>query len=116
MKTIHEDRPWGGFDVLCDQLNTKVKKIVIFPGQRMSLQSHSFRDEHWIIVQGKALATIGDQTVELTCGQHRFVNRGVKHRLACSGDVPLELIEVQVGDSFAEDDIVRYEDDYQRAE
>jgi mannose-6-phosphate isomerase-like protein (cupin superfamily) len=116
MKPNHEDRPWGGFDVLCDQRNTKVKKLVVYPGQRLSLQSHCFRDEHWIVVQGKALATIGDQTVELTYGQQLFIMRGIKHRLACLGDVTLEVIEVQVGDDFAEDDIVRYEDDYQRDE
>jgi mannose-6-phosphate isomerase-like protein (cupin superfamily) len=116
MDPSHEDRPWGSFDVLADQTNTKVKRLLVNPGQRLSLQSHKLRDEHWVIVQGTAQVTLDDHTFEATYGKHIFIARGTKHRIACAGDSPVEIIEVQVGDDFPEEDIVRYADDYHRAD
>ncbi len=116
MDPSHEDRPWGSFDVLADQPHTKVKRLTVKPGQRLSLQSHKLRDEHWVIVSGSAEVTLDDKTLELSYGQHVYVKRGVKHRIACRGSIPVEIIEVQTGDAFPEEDIVRYADDYNRVD
>ena len=70
MTLSHEDRPWGTFYVLVDQDNTKVKRLVVNPGQRLSLQSHKQRDEHWVITRGKALINLDDETIEATYGTH----------------------------------------------
>ncbi len=109
------DRPWGSFYILEDEAYTKVKRLVVNPGHRLSLQSHEHRDEHWVIVRGMARVTLNGATTDHHYGEHIFIRRGTRHRVACLGPDPVELIEVQVGDSFAEEDIVRYEDDYQRA-
>lgn len=110
-----EERPWGAFFVLADLPNTKVKIIRVKPGERLSYQSHEQRAEHWIVTSGVAEVTINGDTQKYTYGQHIFIPRGAKHRMACpAGDVPLEIVEIQVGDGFAESDIVRYEDDYKR--
>jgi mannose-6-phosphate isomerase len=109
------DRPWGSFIVLADLPYTKVKRLIINPGHRLSYQSHKHRDEHWVVVRGKAQITLDGVVTQHSYGEHIFFPRGTKHRLACAGDEPMEIIEVQIGDSFAEDDIVRYEDDYDRA-
>jgi mannose-6-phosphate isomerase-like protein (cupin superfamily) len=113
-KTNRTDRPWGSFVILADGANAKVKRLVVNPGQRLSLQSHKFRDEHWVVVAGKAEITLDATTKVIGYGEHIFVKRGTKHRIACSGQQPTEIIEVQVGESFAEEDIVRYSDDYGR--
>ncbi len=109
-----EERPWGAFYVLLDAQNTKVKKLVVNPGQRLSLQSHKLREEHWVIVSGRALVTLNDTEKEYGYGQYVNVPRGTKHRVACLSQEPVELIEVQVGDAFPEEDIIRYNDDYNR--
>jgi mannose-6-phosphate isomerase-like protein (cupin superfamily) len=109
------DRPWGSFFVLVDQENTKVKRLVCNPGHRLSYQSHKLRDEHWVVVQGEATVTLDDVTKKYIYGEHIFIKRGTKHRLACEGTEPVEIIEVQTGEDFPEEDIVRYSDDYQRA-
>lgn len=108
------DRPWGSFFVLEDSEVAKVKRLVVNPGQRLSLQSHAHRDEHWVIVAGTAEVTLDDTVHELGYGSHVFVKRGTRHRIACRSQDPVVIIEVQVGDSFAEDDIVRFSDDYGR--
>ncbi len=113
-KNNRTDRPWGSFFVLEDSARTKVKRLVVNPGQRLSYQSHEHRDEHWIVIAGVALVTLNDVVSEHRYGDHIFVGRGTKHRIACGGPEPVEIIEVQVGDSFAEEDIVRYSDDYNR--
>ncbi len=110
------DRPWGSFFILEDTNAAKVKRLLVNPGQRLSLQSHKQRDEHWIVVRGTATVTLNDTVTEYSYGQHVYVPRGTKHRISNSGDVPVEIIEVQIGDSFAEEDIVRYSDDYGRSE
>lgn len=108
------DRPWGSFFVLEDSQRAKVKRLLVNPGQRLSLQSHTHRDEHWVVVRGHAKVTLNEQTLDLQYGDHVFVKRGTRHRIACSGSEPVEIIEVQTGDSFEEEDIVRYSDDYGR--
>lgn len=110
------DRPWGSFFILEDSQKAKVKRLLVNPGQRLSLQSHKSRDEHWVIIRGIATVTRDDETKEFSYGEHVYIKRGTKHRLACHGPEPVEIIEVQTGDSFAEDDIVRYSDDYGRSE
>ena len=109
------DRPWGSFIVLEDHAHTKVKRLVVNPGHRLSLQSHKLRDEHWVVVRGIARVTLDDETKDFAYGDHVFVKRGVKHRIACAGPEPVEIIEVQTGEAFPEEDIVRYSDDYERA-
>ena len=107
-------KPWGEYHILTDLPHTKVKRLVINPGHRLSLQSHKMREEHWVVVQGVASVTVGEQTKDLTYGQYIFVPKGTKHRIACAGNKPVEIIEVQTGEAFPEEDIVRFEDDYKR--
>jgi mannose-6-phosphate isomerase-like protein (cupin superfamily) len=117
---VHEenrtDRPWGSFFILDDQSHTKVKRLLVNPGHRLSLQSHKHRDEHWVVVRGVATVTLDEQTKDFRYGDHIFVKRGVKHRIACNGQEPVEIIEVQTGEAFPEEDIVRYSDDYNRVD
>lgn len=108
------DRPWGSFFILEDLSYTKVKRLLVNPGQRLSLQSHKLRDEHWVVVRGVARVTLDDETRDIRYGDHVFVKRGTRHRIACHGDEPVELIEVQVGEAFPEEDIERFQDDYNR--
>ena len=110
------DRPWGSFFILEDSNLVKVKRLLVNPGQRLSLQSHEHRDEHWVVIRGVASVTLDDTTEEYRYGQLVFVKRGTRHRIANSGTEPVEIIEIQTGDSFAEEDIKRYSDDYGRAE
>jgi mannose-6-phosphate isomerase-like protein (cupin superfamily) len=109
------DRPWGSFFVLEDTAGTKVKRLLVNPGERLSYQSHKFRAEHWVVVRGTATVTLDDVTRDYAYGEYVFVPKGSKHRIANAGSEPLEIIEVQVGESFAEEDIVRYSDDYHRS-
>lgn len=109
------DRPWGSFFILEDSDRAKVKRLLVNPGQRLSLQSHKHRDEHWVVIRGVAKVTLDDETHEFGYGTHIYVPRGTRHRIACDGPEPVEIIEVQCGDSFAEEDIVRYSDDYGRS-
>lgn len=110
------DRPWGSFFILEDGPTSKVKRLLVKPGERLSLQSHKFRDEHWVVIRGVAQVTLNDNTTEYRYGQHVYVPRGTKHRISNSGNEPVEIIEVQTGESFAEEDITRYNDDYGRAQ
>ena len=92
----------------------KVKRIVVTPGGRLSLQSHKHRAEHWTVVAGEATVTIGEIVRNLTRGQAVDIQQGDVHRLENFGETDVELIEVQFGDYLGEDDIVRYHDVYQR--
>jgi mannose-6-phosphate isomerase-like protein (cupin superfamily) len=109
-----ERRPWGAFFVLDEGEAYKVKRIVVTPQGRLSLQSHAHRAEHWIVVSGEATVTVGDAVVSLVRGQSIDIARGQRHRLENFGATDLELIEVQFGDYLGEDDIVRYDDIYAR--
>lgn len=107
-------RPWGYYDDLRESADHKIKEIVVNPGERLSLQKHQRRAEHWIVVRGEALVTVGKQETLLKSGQSVDVPMGAKHRISNPGSTSLLLVEVQMGDYFGEDDIIRLEDDYDR--
>ena len=111
---ISETRPWGSFHVLDEQPGFKVKRISVSPGGRLSLQSHKHRSEHWIVVRGVATVTVGTEVVELDRGEAIDIPLGAKHRLENPGNELVEIIEVQFGDYLGEDDIIRYDDIYNR--
>lgn len=108
-------RPWGFYENLVDAASHKVKRITVYPGKRLSLQSHERRSEHWFIVEGEALFTRNDDIVPLRPGMAVDIGRRDRHRIECTGPGNLVFIEIQTGDYFGEDDIVRYEDDFGRA-
>lgn len=110
-----ETRPWGRFIVLDDTPTCKVKRIIVEPGQRLSYQLHHRRAEHWTVVAGTALVTLNGEDITVEPGASIDIPRGADHRVRNPGAEPLEFIEVQMGDYFGEDDIVRLEDDYGRA-
>lgn len=107
-------RPWGKYEILMEQPGYKVKKITVYPGSKLSLQSHKMRSEHWIIAKGKAKVTKGNEVVILKENESTFIPMKTKHRLENSTKKDLEIIEIQVGKYLKEDDIVRYDDDYNR--
>lgn len=107
-------RPWGQYSVLESGARFKVKRIVVLPGQKLSLQMHYHRSEHWIVVTGTAKVTIGDVEKLLHENESVYISKSTVHRLENPGKVPLEMIEVQVGEYTGEDDIVRFEDVYGR--
>ena len=107
-------RPWGSYTVLETNHEYKIKRIVVKPGKRLSLQKHFHRSEHWIVVSGTALVIIGDQEILLKANESTYIPIGEQHRLENPGKVDTVLIEVQVGDYMGEDDILRIEDDFER--
>ena len=107
-------RPWGWYDSIDQGERFKVKRIMVKPGASLSLQKHSKRAEHWVVVSGVAEITCGDKTLLLHENQSTYIPLGEVHRLANPGKQPLEIIEVQSGDYLGEDDIVRLEDQYGR--
>ena len=109
-----EQRPWGGYIVLIDNENYKVKKLTINPKKRFSLQYHNKRTETWTIVKGKLQITIGDKKQIYSYGETVSVPVKTIHRIENIGDEIAEVIEVQTGTYFGEDDIVRLEDDFGR--
>jgi mannose-6-phosphate isomerase len=108
------ERPWGYYEVLMEDLEHKLKRIVVYPGARLSLQRHRHRDEHWLIVSGEALFTLNADEIILRKGQSIDIPRGAPHRVRNAGPSDLVIVEVQTGDSFDENDIERLEDDYGR--
>jgi mannose-1-phosphate guanylyltransferase / mannose-6-phosphate isomerase len=108
-------RPWGSYDSVDVGDGFQVKRIKVKPGGRLSLQSHTRRAEHWIVVRGSARVTRDDEVFELHANQSTYIPIGARHRLENPGSQTLELIEVQSGDYLGEDDIVRYEDVYGRS-
>lgn len=108
-------RPWGSYTVIDRGPGYKVKQVLVHPGKRLSLQRHRHRAEHWVVVQGKALVTIGSETRLLQANQSVYVPAETVHRLENPGSEPLRLIEIQTGAYLEEDDIVRLEDDFWRA-
>jgi mannose-6-phosphate isomerase len=112
---LEEDhRPWGYYQVYADEADHKVKRIVVYPGKRLSLQRHQRRAEHWYILYGEALVTRGDQEIRLVAEQAIDIPRGAIHRVSNPGGEDMAFIEVQTGDYFGEDDIERLEDDFGR--
>ncbi len=108
-------RPWGSYQSVDHGPRFQVKRIVVKPRGRLSLQLHHHRAEHWIVVQGTARVTVGDETRIVHENESTYIPIGAKHRLENPGKIDLELIEVQTGSYFGEDDIVRIEDDYRRS-
>ena len=107
-------RPWGSYTVLEDTPFYKIKRVTVKPHQKLSLQLHHHRSEHWIVVSGTAEVVLNTETRLLHQGESTFVRSGMRHRLKNPGVIPLEVIEVQLGEYLKEDDIVRFEDDYGR--
>ncbi|OGK85908.1 MAG: hypothetical protein A2X52_16575 [Candidatus Rokubacteria bacterium GWC2_70_16] len=109
-----ETRPWGGFSTLEEGPGYKVKRLVVEPGHRFSLQKHRHRAEHWVVVTGRPRVTIAGRARRLRPRQSVTVPRGAWHRAENPGRVPVVIIEVQHGSYLGEDDIVRRQDDYGR--
>ena len=109
-----DHRPWGWFETLILSDRFQVKRIHVHPGAALSLQSHHHRSEHWIVVQGTAKITVGDEVKLLSENQSVYIPLGAVHRMENPGKVPMVLIEVQTGSYLGEDDIIRYEDVYAR--
>ena len=109
-----DHRPWGWFESLAFRERFQVKRIFLKPGAALSLQSHKCRSEHWIVVQGTAKITIEDKIKMVMEGESVYVPLGSKHRMENPGKTPMLLIEVQIGTYLGEDDIIRYEDVYDR--
>lgn len=108
-------RPWGSYTVLEDERGYKIKRIVVKPGKRLSLQKHYHRNEHWIVVSGTATVTVSERNFLLRENESTFIRMGEVHRLANEGKIPVVLIEAQVGSYTGEDDIVRLQDDFNRS-
>ncbi len=109
-------RPWGSYDSIDNGERFQVKRITVKPGEKLSVQMHHHRAEHWIVVAGTAKVTNGDETLLLSENQSTYIPVGVIHALENPGKIPLELIEVQSGTYLGEDDIVRFSDRYGRVE
>jgi len=109
-----DQRPWGMYEVLAEGEGYKVKRIEVKPGHRLSLQMHEQRSEHWVIVTGEALVTVGDQELRRRVNEDVIIPVRTKHRVANPGNALLVFIEVQCGSYLGEDDIKRFEDDYNR--
>ncbi|VVB87715.1 Mannose-6-phosphate isomerase [uncultured archaeon] len=114
---LHETvyRPWGSYTILENSERHKIKNIIVLPEKRLSLQLHHHRSEHWVVVKGMASVHVDGKEFFLRPGESTFIKGGVKHRLSNPGKIPLEIIEVQLGDLVDEDDIVRFDDEYGRA-
>ncbi len=107
-------RPWGSYTVLEEQPRYQIKRITVNPRQKLSLQMHHHRHEHWVVVTGTARITNGETVSLIYENQAIYIKAGDRHRLENPGVIPLELIEVQIGSYLGEDDIVRFDDDYGR--
>lgn len=111
---IFEDRPWGRYEVLREENHFKSKVIHVLPGQQLSYQSHDHREEHWIITQGKGEIVLNEEIIPIQRGSYVKIPLKAKHRIKNTGTETIEFIEVQLGSYLGEDDIIRYQDDYQR--
>jgi mannose-6-phosphate isomerase len=115
IKIMEDHRPWGYFRVISDEPDHKVKRIVIYPGKRLSLQRHRHRAEHWFILSGEVVVTRDGEEIRLEAGQSVDIPRGALHRAMNPGKEETVIVEIQTGDYFGEDDIERVEDDFGRA-
>ncbi len=109
-----EHKPWGYYTVLDEGNNYKVKKLVVKPGSRLSLQIHRYRSEFWTVAEGNPIIICGDDEKEYKVGEHVLIPVGTPHRLINIGDSQATVIEIQNGSYLGEDDIIRLEDDYNR--
>ena len=107
-------RPWGKYDLIDNGEGYQVKRITVKPGAKLSVQMHHHRSEHWIVVSGTANVEINEEEIILHENQSSYIPIGAKHRLTNPGKIPLKLIEVQSGSYLGEDDIERFEDNYNR--
>jgi len=107
-------RPWGCYEVLADARDHKVKRITVYPGNRLSLQRHKRRDEHWQIIKGQGNIRLNGKEIAMAAGDSVDILRGTAHRITNTGSENIVFIEVQSGEYFGEDDIERIEDDYGR--
>lgn len=108
-------RPWGSYTVLEERDGYKMKRITVNPGAKLSLQRHQHRSEHWVVVSGTATVTRDDEIEIVTRNQSTYISVGTRHRMENRGKLPLQIIEVQVGEYLEEDDIERFDDDYGRS-
>jgi len=106
--------PWGRWEVLLNEPNYKVKRITVLPGKRLSYQKHFKRSEHWMVVKGRGMVTIDGKEMYIEKGNTVDIAREVAHRMTNNSDEDLTFIEIQQGEYFGEDDIIRLEDDYGR--
>ncbi len=113
-KGVFDTRPWGSWETIEVGETFCVKKIVVKPGKTLSLQSHEHRDEHWIIVEGEAIVTLGEKEILKKANENIFIPKQIKHRIANKTNSEVVFIEVQTGSILDEEDIVRYEDAYGR--
>jgi mannose-1-phosphate guanylyltransferase/mannose-6-phosphate isomerase len=111
---VRRYRPWGYYETLEAGPRYQVKRLMLKPGAKLSLQQHAHRAEHWVVVAGTARVTRGEEVLELGENQSTYIPVGMRHRLENPGENDLDIIEVQSGDYLGEDDIVRFEDDYNR--
>ncbi len=109
-----EERPWGSFEILHEENELKVKRIIVKPGKRLSLQSHTHRSENWVVIGGNAVVTLEKENIPLSSNRWVYIPAGAKHRMMNNGMEDVVFIEVQTGSYLGEDDIVRYEDDFYR--
>ena len=111
---IRVHRPWGSYQSVDNGERHQVKRIIVKPAGRLSLQKHHHRSEHWIVVRGAARVTVNELVKTVHENESIYIPIGSVHRLENPGKIPLELIEVQTGSYLGEDDIIRIEDDYRR--
>jgi len=107
-------RPWGYYEILADFPDHKVKRIVVYPGKRLSLQRHAHRAEQWTVVRGSPIVVLDGQEIRLRQGESVHIPVGARHRIWNPGEGEVVFIEVQTGTYFGEDDIERFEDDFVR--
>ncbi|HLD82174.1 MAG TPA: phosphomannose isomerase type II C-terminal cupin domain [Patescibacteria group bacterium] len=108
------EKPWGWYKVLAQRPSYQVKELLVYPGHQLSYQSHKKRTEFWMIMRGTGKVMLNGMVQTVSSGQRISVECGMKHRISNTGDNDLVFIEIQTGEYFGEDDIVRYEDDYNR--
>ncbi len=112
--TESAERPWGTYTVIAESSTFKVKTIEVDPGKRISYQTHAHRSEHWFVVTGEGAVTLDGRVTDVRSGDSVDIPQGAAHRVHNTGSGPLVFVEVQHGDYFGEDDIVRLDDDHGR--
>ena len=113
-KLFTEYKPWGYYTILAEESDYKVKKLVVNPGERLSLQTHQYRSEFWTVVEGNPIIVCGESSKQYCKGEHLLIPKKIQHRLENNTNSRVTIIEIQNGSYLGEDDIVRIEDDYQR--
>ena len=112
--TISLDAPWGINSTLIKDKNYKLKILSVLPNEKLSLQKHLYRSEHWIVLSGIATVVVGNEVHEIKEGEYQFIPKGKKHRIENNTNTIIEIFEIQIGNILEESDIIRYEDKYSR--